>query len=74
LILATYWQVFGHQVFGTGLATTVVRREDESVKIEIPFLAALVLIGTSLLARMEAQDVEQALFSTAKSKRRSGDS
>ena len=35
------------------------------MKIEIPFLAALVLIGTSLLARMAAQGVEQALFSTA---------
>jgi hypothetical protein len=34
------------------------------VKSEIPFLAALVLIGTSLLARMAAQGVEQALFST----------
>ena len=42
------------------------------VKIKIPFLAALVLIGTSLLARMAAQGVEQALFSTAKSKSRSG--
>jgi hypothetical protein len=35
------------------------------VKIEVPFLAALVPIGTSLLARMAAQGVEQALFSTA---------
>jgi hypothetical protein len=35
------------------------------MKIEIPFLAALVLIGTSLLARMTAQGVEQALLSTA---------
>jgi hypothetical protein len=34
------------------------------VKSEIPFLAALVLVGTSLLARMAAQGVEQALFST----------
>ena len=43
------------------------------MKIEIPFLAALVLIGTSLLARIAAQGVKQALFfSTAKSKRRSG--
>ena len=33
------------------------------MKIEIPFLA-LVLIGTSLLARIAAQGVEQALFST----------
>ena len=35
------------------------------MKIEIPFLAALLLIGTSLLARMAAQGVEQALFWTA---------
>ena len=42
------------------------------MKIEIPFLAALVLIGTSLLARIAAQGVKQALFSTAKSKHRSG--
>ena len=35
------------------------------MKIEVPFLAALVPIGTSLLARMAAQGVEQALFSTA---------
>jgi hypothetical protein len=35
------------------------------VRIEIPFLAALVLIGTSLLARMAAQGVDQALLSTA---------
>ena len=34
------------------------------MKIEIPFLAALVLIGTSLLARMAAEGVEQALLST----------
>jgi hypothetical protein len=34
------------------------------VKSEIPFLAALVLVGTGLLARMAAQGVEQALFST----------
>jgi hypothetical protein len=35
------------------------------MKIEIPLLAALFLIGTSLLARMAAQGVEQALFSVA---------
>ena len=35
------------------------------MKIEVPFLAAVVLIGTGLLARMAAQGVEQALFSTA---------
>ena len=34
------------------------------VKIEIPFLAGLLLIGTSLLARITTQGVEQALFST----------
>ena len=32
------------------------------MKIEIPFLAALVLIGTSLLARMAAEGVEQGPF------------
>ena len=35
------------------------------MKIEVPFLAALVPIGTSLMARMAAQGVEQALFSAA---------
>ena len=35
------------------------------MKIEVTFLAALMLIGTTLLARMAAQGVEQALFSTA---------
>ena len=34
------------------------------MKIEIPFLAALVLIGTSLSARVAGQGVEQALLST----------
>ena len=34
------------------------------MKIEIPFLAALVLIGTSLLARVAGQGIEQALLST----------
>jgi hypothetical protein len=34
------------------------------MKIEFSFLAALVLIGTTLLARMVAQGIEQALFST----------
>jgi hypothetical protein len=34
------------------------------VKSEIPFLAALILIGTSLVALMAAQGVEQTLFST----------
>lgn len=35
------------------------------MKIEVPFLAALVLIGASLFARMAAQGVEQALLSAA---------
>jgi len=35
------------------------------VKIKIPFLAALVVIGTSLSARVAAQGAEQALLSTA---------
>jgi hypothetical protein len=34
------------------------------VKSEIPFLAALVLVGTSLSARMAGQGVEQALLAT----------
>jgi len=34
------------------------------MKSEIPFLATLVLIGTTLSARVAAQGVEQALFST----------
>jgi hypothetical protein len=34
------------------------------MKIEITFLAGLMLIGTTLLARMAAQGVEQAIFST----------
>ena len=40
-------------------------RRQTSVKIEISFLAALLLVGTDLLARAAAQGVEQALFSTA---------
>ena len=32
------------------------------MKSEIPFLAALVLVGTSLSARVARQGVEQALF------------
>ena len=35
------------------------------MKIEIPFLAGLLLIGTDLLARVAVQGIEQALFSTA---------
>jgi hypothetical protein len=35
------------------------------MKIEIPFLAGLLLVGTDLLARAAVQGVEQALFSTA---------
>jgi hypothetical protein len=34
------------------------------MKIEIPFLAGLLLIGTELLVRVAVQGVEQALFST----------
>jgi len=34
------------------------------VKIEIPFLAGLLLTGTDLLTRVMVQGVEQALFST----------
>lgn len=35
------------------------------MKSEIPLLAAVILIGMSLLARMEAQGVEQLVLSTA---------
>jgi hypothetical protein len=35
------------------------------MKIEIPFLAALLLIGNELMARVAVQGVEQALVSTA---------
>jgi hypothetical protein len=35
------------------------------VKIEISFLATLLLIGTDLLARAAVQGVEQALLATA---------
>jgi hypothetical protein len=34
------------------------------VKIGIPFLAGLLLIGTDLLTRVTVQGLEQALFST----------
>ena len=42
----------------------IPEKEMSPVKIEIPFLAALVLIGTSLSARVAGQGVEQALLST----------
>jgi hypothetical protein len=35
------------------------------MKIEFPLLATLLLIGTTLLVRAQAQGVEQALFATA---------
>jgi hypothetical protein len=41
-----------------------LEKEISPVKIEIPFLAGLVVIGTSLSARVAGQGVEQALFST----------
>jgi len=41
-----------------------LEKEISPVKIEIPFLAALVLFGTNLSARVAGQGVEQALFST----------
>jgi hypothetical protein len=34
------------------------------MKIEIPFLAAFIFLGTDLLARAAAQGIEQALLST----------
>jgi len=35
------------------------------MKIEIPFFETLLLIGASLMARMQLQGVEQALAATA---------
>jgi hypothetical protein len=35
------------------------------MKIEFPYLATLLLIGTTLLARAQAMGVEQALVTTA---------
>jgi len=35
------------------------------MKFEIPFLAALLILGADLLLRVSVQGVEQALFSTA---------
>jgi hypothetical protein len=35
------------------------------MKIEFPFLATLLLIGTTLLVRAQALGMEQALFTTA---------
>ena len=51
-------------VLGTGLAINIVGKEMSAVKSEIPIMATLVLVGTSLSARIAAQGVEQALFST----------
>jgi len=42
----------------------IPEKEMSPVKIEIPFVAALVLIGTSLSTRVAGQGVEQALLST----------
>jgi hypothetical protein len=35
------------------------------MKIEIPYLAVLLILGADLLARVPVQGTEQALFSTA---------
>lgn len=35
------------------------------MKIEIPFIAALLILGADLWARVSVQGIEQALFSTA---------
>ena len=35
------------------------------MKIEVPFIAALLILGADLLARVSVQGVEQALFSAA---------
>jgi hypothetical protein len=55
-------------VLGTRLALSLYREKKFLVnvmKIEIPFLAALLLVGTDLVARVAVQGVEQALLSTA---------
>lgn len=36
-----------------------------SMRLEIPFLAAVFLFGTGLLARVAVQGIEQALLSTS---------
>jgi hypothetical protein len=60
--LGIYW-------VGMGLANSTLQDNEswESVmKIEIPFLASLLLIGAAnLMARMQAQSVEQALAAAA---------
>jgi hypothetical protein len=52
---------------GTGLALPIIYNEAKGggflMKIEIPFLAALLLAGTSLMVRAQAQGIEQAVFS-----------
>jgi hypothetical protein len=52
---------------GTRLAVTIdtTRVEDKGMKSEIPFLATLILVGTTLSARMTVQGIEQALLVTA---------
>src|SRR5215475_4510579 len=62
---ALFYSFQTSRCFGTGLALITVRKKISPMRSENPFLAALVLIGTSLLARMAAQGVKQALFSTA---------
>jgi hypothetical protein len=37
---------------------------DSRMKIEFPLMATLLLIGTTLLARAQAQGIEQALLAT----------
>lgn len=47
------------------LISVLTANEANPVKIDTPFLAALLLMGTTLSARIAAQGVEQALLSTA---------
>ena len=46
------------------ISICIKKQREASMKIEIPFLAALFLIGTSLLARGAVQWIEQALLAT----------
>ena len=54
---------------GTVIAVTSPQRTERKavnpMKIEFPLLATLLLIGTNLLVRAQAQAVEQALFAIA---------
>ena len=59
--------IFRCRGIGTGLAITTkkrLERREFPMKIEISFLAALLLVGTELMVRVGTQGIEQALLST----------